>query len=42
MKQRRAERLTGYEIRQIGGSYGRVSYGAYDSAGRLVAEATQA
>ncbi len=40
MKQRRAERLTGYEIRRMGGDFGRVSYGAYASDGRLVADAT--
>ena len=40
MKLRKAERLTGCEIRRIGGASAKVSYGAYDSGGQLVAEAT--
>jgi hypothetical protein len=35
MKQRKAERLTGCEIRRIGGASGKVSYGAYDGDGKL-------
>jgi rRNA maturation endonuclease Nob1 len=42
MKQRKAERLTGCEIRRIGGASAKVSYGAYDADGNLVAEATHA
>ena len=38
MKLRKAERLTGCEIRRIGGASAKVSYGAYDSGGQLVSE----
>jgi hypothetical protein len=42
MKLRKAERMPGGEIRRIGGASAKVSYGAYDGDGELVAEATNA
>jgi rRNA maturation endonuclease Nob1 len=42
MKLRKAERLTGCEIRRIAGTSAKVRYGAYDGDGEFVAEATHA